>query len=250
MKPSPSGSEDAARLQRLAEEIRALGGEMSLPFVAATGDISSPEPMRAACGRPFAETVFTWLDPKLEYWKDRSFALRAPFVTATRYTAEPFFYHDGRFASWRPNPRLDAIEVETAAREFGIGAAIIAPAYLPGGVIGAVTWASADRRPDLPEVFAQRSAQLHNVTIRFIAAYQDLRAQAGAPVLLTRREVQCLKWAAAGKTDQEVAGIVGISLPTVRFHVRNAAVKLGAPGRAQAIHRASTLGYIGGGVAA
>ena len=38
---------------------------------------------------------------------------------------------------------------------------------------------------------------------------------------------------------------MAISLPTVRFHVTNAARKLHAAGRSQAIQRAATLGYIG-----
>jgi DNA-binding CsgD family transcriptional regulator len=238
-------SPDGARLTSLARRIRDLGAEIDLPYVAATADISSPDPMRDSAGRAFAETLFQWLDPKLEYWKDRSFALRAPFITAARYTAEPFFYHEGRFASWRPSPTLDGIEVEAAARAFGVAAAIIAPTYLPGGVIGAVVWAASDERPNLPEVFETHAATLQAAALRFMAAYHDSHGAAAAPVRLTRREIQCLKWAAAGKTDQEVGAIIEISLPTVRFHVRNAAEKLGVPGRAQAIHRAATLGYIG-----
>jgi DNA-binding CsgD family transcriptional regulator len=228
----------------LAERIRDLGAEIGLPYIAATADISSPEPLLNAEGRPFAETLFRWLDPKLQYWKDRSFALRAPFITAVRYTCEPFFYHDGRFASWRLTPKLDVIAVQAAADNFGIASAIIAPVYLPEGVIGAVVWAS-DAGIETPKVFAERGAELHSAAIRFIAAYHDCAAAAATPARLTRREVQCLKWAAAGKTDHEVAQIIHIAMPTVRFHIRNAAEKMKVVGRSQAIHRAATLGYIG-----
>jgi DNA-binding CsgD family transcriptional regulator len=229
----------------LAERVRDLGVEIGLPYVAATADISSTEPLLDGDGRPFAETLFRWVDPKLQYWKDRSFALRAPFVTAVRYTCEPFFYHDGAFASWRPTPRLDLIEVRAAAEAFGVTSAIIAPVYLPEGVIGAVVWAGSEANTKTPQVFAERSAELHGAAIRFIAAYHDLASGAVEPARLTRREVQCLKWAAAGKTDHEVAQIIHISMPTVRFHIRNAAEKLRVVGRSQAIHRAATLGYIG-----
>lgn len=235
---------DRTLLTPLAERIVEVGQEIGLPFVGVSADIGSPEPMRDADGRPFAETLFRWIDPNLEYWKDRSFGLRAPFVTATRYMAEPFYFHQGKFASWRPSHRLDAIEVEPAARAFGISGSIIAPVHLPFGIIGAVVWAASAPVPDLPQVFDARSAELHNLAIRFIAAYHDDRS-AVEPVRLTKREIQCLKWAAAGKTDQEIAGIIDVSLPTVRFHVRNAAEKLGAPGRGQAIQRAASLGYIG-----
>lgn len=236
---------DRTDLTALALRIADIGAEIGLPFVGVSADIGSPEPMRDADGRPFAETIFRWIDPALEYWKDRAFGLRAPFVTATRYMAEPFYYHQGRFASWRPSHRLDGIEVEPAATAFGITGSIIAPVFLPYGIIGAVVWAASEPVPDLPQVFEAHAAELHNLAIRFIAAYHDDRS-AVEPVRLTKREIQCLKWAAAGKTDQEIARIIDVALPTVRFHVRNAAEKLGAPGRGQAIQRAASLGYIGG----
>jgi DNA-binding CsgD family transcriptional regulator len=229
----------------LGERIRDLGVEIGLPFIAAAGDISSPEPLLDAQGRPYAETLFQWVDPTLEYWKDRGFALRSPFVNAVRYTSEPLYFHAGRFASWRPKPQLDAIEVAAAAEAFGIRSAVIAPVYLPRSVIGAIVWASPEVRPNLPALFAARADELHAAAIRFLAAYHDQVGSGATPVKLTRREVQCLKWAAAGKTDQEVAHIIHISMPTVRFHIRNASEKLRVVGRAQAVHRAATLGYIG-----
>lgn len=240
--------ERLARVTVLAERVRDLGREIGLPYVAASEDISSPEPMLGADGKPLAETTFEWLDSSLRYWRDRAFALRAPFILAARYTAEPFFFHQGRFSSWRPLPRLEAIEVAQAAESFGVQSAIIAPAYLTGGVIGAVVWASSEAVADLPALYETRADELHGAALRLVSAYRDGRDDDAPPVRLTKREIQCLKWAAAGKTDADIAQIIGISGPTVRFHVQNAALKLRVAGRAQAIHRATGLGYIGGAV--
>lgn len=240
--------EDRDRLDRidaLAVRVRDLGREIGLPYVAASADISSPEPMIGKGGAPLAETTFEWLDTSLRYWRDRAFALRAPFILAARYAAEPFLYHDGRFSSWRPLPKLEAIPVRDAAREFGVGGAIIAPAYLTGGVIGAVVWACAQPLDELPTIFATRADELHGAALRLVSAYRDGRDEDAPPARLTKREIQCLKWAAAGKTDADIGQIIGISGPTVRFHVQNAALKLRVAGRAQAIHRATGLGYIG-----
>ena len=234
-----------ARVTALAERVRDLGRDMGLPYVAVSADISNPEPMVGVDGRPLAESVFEWLDASLHYWRDRSFALRAPFILAARCTAEPFFYHQGRFSSWRPLARLEAIEVGEAAKTFGVEAAIIAPAHLTGGVIGAVVWASSQPVADLPTLYAARSDQLHGAALRLVSAYRDGQDDDVPPVRLTKREIQCLKWAAAGKTDADIAQIIGISGPTVRFHVQNAALKLRVAGRAQAVHRATGLGYIG-----
>ncbi len=78
-----------------------------------------------------------------------------------------------------------------------------------------------------------------------VEARQDMRPPA-VPQALTRREVQCLRWAAAGKTDHEIGSILALSMSTVRFHLRNASGKLGGTGRAQSIQIAAGLGYIGG----
>ena len=235
------------RVDGYAAEIAALGRETGLPFIAVSADLSSPDPMVDAAGRPYAETVFRWLDPKLEYWKDRGYALKSPFVQAARFMAEPFYYRGGRLATWRPAHSLDAIDAAQASREHGVGCAIVAPAYLPGGVIAAVVWASTDPDIDAAALFEIWAARLHVAALRFMSAYHDARGELPSPAVLrlTRREIQCLKWAAAGKTDQAIADLVHISAPTVRFHLKNAAAKLQVVGRSQAVREAAALGYVG-----
>lgn len=239
--------ESADPVCRHASEIAAIGREVGLPFIAVSDDLSSPEPMVDAHGRPYAETLFEWVNPDLQYWKDRSFALKSPFVLAARYMAEPFYFANGRFGTWRPTASLNDIETEAAAREHGVASAIIAPAYLPGGVIGAVVWASPDPTLDVAGVFEAHAPRMHAAALRFIAAYHDAlgKLPAAGGARLTRREIQCLKWASAGKTDAVIAELMRISAPTVRFHLKNAAEKLGVIGRSQAIREAAALGYIG-----
>lgn len=235
-----------AEADALAQDIAAIGARIGLPYVAVAADIASSQPPHGSDGRPYAESLFRWVDPGLRYWEDRSFALKAAFIHAARACSEPYYFTDGRFRSWRPNRALDAITAEGPVDTYGVGAAIVSPAYLPGGVIGAVVWASPDATVDVAGVFATHAAELHILALRFVATYEDAVAGSDAPpARLTRREIQCLKWAAAGKTDAEISDIVAISLPTVRFHVTNAARKLGVAGRSQAVQRAATLGYIG-----
>lgn len=238
-----------AEAEALAREIAATGARIGLPNLAAATDISSAQPPMGADGRPLAETIFRWIDPDLRYWEDHAFALKAAFIHASRACAEPFYFTGGRFASWRPNRALDAITDEGPIDTYGVGAAIVSPIHLPGGVIGAVIWATPDQSLDVAAVFAAHAADLHIQALRFVATYEDAIGGPDAPpARLTRREIQCLKWAAAGKTDAEISEIVEISLPTVRFHVTNAARKLGVAGRSQAVQRAGALGYIGAGV--
>ncbi len=52
---------------------------------------------------------------------------------------------------------------------------------------------------------------------------------------LSRREIQCLQWLAAGKTYSEAAIILDVSERTLRFHVGNARNKLGVSTTMQAV---------------
>ena len=54
-----------------------------------------------------------------------------------------------------------------------------------------------------------------------------------------------MRWAAVGKTDQEIAMLLSRSCATVRFHIHNAAVKLDAVNRSQTVFKASQLGFLG-----
>lgn len=80
-----------------------------------------------------------------------------------------------------------------------------------------------------------------------IFARLDGRERRSAAVSLTEREVECLRWAAQGKTAQDIAVILDRSLATVCLHLNNAARKLDAQNRAQAIARAAHYRLLGPG---
>lgn len=65
-----------------------------------------------------------------------------------------------------------------------------------------------------------------------------------AKVPLTRREIEVLKWAAEGKTTEDIASILAISEDTVKFHTRNAVLKLGCSNRISAVVRALSAGLL------
>lgn len=72
------------------------------------------------------------------------------------------------------------------------------------------------------------------------------RATLAGGVRLTRRETECLGWVAAGKNAQEIAVILGLSVQTVRDHLKRVRSKLNSTSRAQALIRASALGLLPG----
>lgn len=61
---------------------------------------------------------------------------------------------------------------------------------------------------------------------------------------LTSREVECLRWSAAGKSSEEIAIIIGISAHTVNTYLKTAMRKLDAVSRMQAVAAACRLRLI------
>ena len=237
------------KLPALVAEVQAAGMTVGLPFIAAQADLGDPEPMSDREGRPYAVTTFRWIDPAHQYWCDRKLALHVPFLTAARLMAEPFYYSAGELRTWRPTGLLDAIDCRSAMNDSHLGEAIITPVHLPRGLVGAIVWCS--REPiGVDRVFASHAEHLQALALRLVATHNEARGRprdATVPRNLTRREVQALRWAAAGKTDAEIGIILSLSISTVRFHLRNAAAKLGATGRAQSIQIAAGLGFVGAG---
>ncbi|GHG97408.1 response regulator transcription factor [Amycolatopsis roodepoortensis] len=67
-----------------------------------------------------------------------------------------------------------------------------------------------------------------------------------APGLLTPRELQILLLIAAGLENPEIARSLHVSVDTVKTHARSLFRKLGARGRANAVHIAHQRGIMGG----
>lgn len=236
-----------ALMPGLIAEVQAAGDSLGLPFIAAQADLSDPEPMSDIDGTPYAVSTFRWIDPTHEYWRDRKLALQVTILTAARLIAEPFYFANGALHTWRPTGLLDGIDCRSLDENPDLSEAIVTPVHLPRGLVGAIVWC-AKEPVGVAEVFAANSERLHLLALKVLATHNEARGRPRSlkvPQNLTRREVQCLRWAAAGKTDREIGMILGLSISTARFHLRNAAVKLGATGRAQSIQLAAGLGYVG-----
>ena len=63
---------------------------------------------------------------------------------------------------------------------------------------------------------------------------------------LTKRENECLHWAASGKTNWEIGTILGVSKRTVIFHLQNAAKKFNTSNRYHTVAYAIANGLVSG----
>lgn len=71
---------------------------------------------------------------------------------------------------------------------------------------------------------------------RMVFPFIDVRTIYDNPLTtLTRRELEVLADLASGRTNKQIARDLGVSLNTIKFHVRNLFQKLGVNSRSQAI---------------
>lgn len=216
--------------------------------VAPAHDIAGKRTPVDAEGHILADEVFGWPNDEKVWWRNSRIALDSPITTACRFESEPFWVNAEGFRTRYPNPYLQAIDLTNFEHRAMTRAAIAVPVHLPFGQIGAVTFNPLERgRTDLAEDFLTYSDAFAIYARLFIATY--VRAIGSAQALpassrLSKREVECLRWAAIGKTDLEISMIMSRSRATVRFHIHNASTKLNAVNRSQTVFKAAQLGYI------
>lgn len=147
----------------------------------------------------------------------------------TRYRFSDFAPHGGRaFGSY-----WDAMG------EAGIGEALCATSYGPDRAIASLHLGFARR-----DFAADEARAIHLAGLVLTERLMEFARPAGDLPALTGRERDCLAFVADGRTDWQIAALLGISEPTVRFHLNNARRKLGAVNRAQAVARFAGRGLM------
>lgn len=176
-----------------------------------------------------------------------------------KYTADKLHYVDPTFAHclskstpliWSPDifSARKQKEMYEEASGYGIRSGVTLPIHGASGELGILCFVS-DRRPDqhfhneanrnLPELCCFRDFILES-SLKFLKLPHDSEQ----PVSVTRRELECLKWCAAGKSSWEIAKILRCAEPTVNFHFNNIRRKFNTNSRQQAVVRAIKQGLI------
>jgi LuxR family transcriptional regulator, quorum-sensing system regulator CciR len=239
-----------ADVRPAAERLREMAKDLADFRVAICHNIAVKAPMVDDGGNILATHVFGWTEDENDrWWRTPRLALESPLPTACRYESEPFWCNAEGFRTSLPNPLLDAIDLTDFVRRGLTPAAVVVPVHLPFGQIGAASYMPKDRdKLDVSAEFAAYGDVLGLLTRTFIAGYvRAMCDRERLPVgpILSKREVECLRWAAIGKTDFEISLIMSRSRATVRFHIHNASLKLNAVNRSQTLFKAAQLGYIG-----
>jgi LuxR family quorum-sensing system transcriptional regulator CciR len=233
-------------IRRAAQALHEIAQRTGMQ-VAPAHDIADKRTPTDSEGQILARDVFGWNGDKA-WWRNPRIALDSPLTSACRFESEPFWVNADGFHTRQPNRYLAAIDLTNFETRASTKAAIVVPVHLPFGQIGAVSFNPLDAlRTDLSREFAMYGDMFGLVGRTFIASYVSVMGSAqalSATSRLSKREVECLRWAAIGKTDLEISMIISRSRATVRFHIHNASIKLDAVNRSQTVFKAAQLGYI------
>lgn len=133
------------------------------------------------------------------------------------------------------------------AHDFGIGArGLTIPVRGPFGDIGMLSVTKDASDPDWDALVERSLGDLQAVAVHIhdVVMGSDVLSRTLRHPNLSAREREVLQWAAAGKSQQDVADILSISQRTVEVHLGSARTKLHALTTAQAVGRGIALGII------
>jgi len=217
----------ATSLDELATVLAAIALELGFRYFALTHHVdipSAPVPAVRLHNYPAA-----WAD----YFDAQRLGPSDPVHRASHMTGFGF--------TWSRLPGLIQLtpqdrDVLDRARQSGIGDGFTVPAHVPGESAGSCSFATStghEARADILYVAQLVGGLAFEAARRLVA----IRGPLPERPQLTDRQRECVYWAARGKSDGEIAGILGISHETVILHLKQARARYGVYKRTQlAVH--------------
>lgn len=171
-------------------------------------------------------------------WTERYFELHYdrfdPVLLQARTSNEPFLWGPAFHPSKEHASHGDFFEEASA---FGIRAGFTVPLGATDRRFTLASFASDERAASVCHLVDAHASALQLVSLLFHRRAErvlsgDLHV-AGVP--LSKREYECLSWAAQGKSAWDIGRIIGRSKRTVTHHLENVRAKLGVKTTAQAV---------------
>jgi LuxR family transcriptional regulator, quorum-sensing system regulator SdiA len=161
--------------------------------------------------------------------------------------------HNSGFVSWSealaavpPKPTPQMLRIAQLNAQFDVFAGYVGSLndVVPGmrGVIG-LSPGNGMHRPEVDALWKVHGRQIEMLS-RLIQLRIASLPQAGQRRPLTNRQREALVWSSRGKTMQDVATIMGLSIATVEKHLRMAREALDAQTTAHAVQKAVLLNLL------
>lgn len=168
-----------------------------------------------------------------EYYDAHNLSLSDPVHRASHMTSLGF--------AWSRIPELIPLtprdrEILDRGGTNGIGDGFTVPAHVPGESRGSCSFANPAGTP-LPEADLPLAQLIGTLAFEAARRLWRVRPTASRPAL-TDRQRECLIWVARGKTDWEIAKILGVTHHTVVMHLKHARDRFGGGKRTSLVAQA------------
>ncbi|MES1982218.1 MAG: LuxR family transcriptional regulator [Pseudomonadota bacterium] len=177
------------------------------------------------------------------------------YMAAKLFDIDPTVHHSYRQSIpliWKS--RLFSSEAQKemyeAACQYGLGNGLTLPFHGANSELGLLCFVSSrqseaqfhhDAMHNMPDLSLLRDFAFEAM----LTLTQKTAGQHEPAPAVTSRELQCLKWSAAGKTSWEIGHILHCSEATINFHFGNIRRKFNTATRRQAVVKAINWGLIG-----
>jgi DNA-binding CsgD family transcriptional regulator len=227
--------------------LKDIGRAIGMPHPAVIDDYSSTRLLTVEDGRALT-SVLGWDPCFVEQWLEQRLHLVSPIAAVCRMSTQPFCWDAQTVASTVAEARVGERIHWPLTPDNGFYGGITVPVHMPRGRTGSVSWYSRKPTVDVAAVLKEYGDRLRLAAFRFLDLVYSVRVEADQHdfpcTMLSDRELECLTWAALGRTDIEIGATIHRSPTTARFHIDNAVRKLGARNRTQAVAIAAQHGLI------
>lgn len=218
-------------------ELRGAGGVFGYEAFLISGLPRAPHENLSDCS-----IISGWPPEWQRRYQDRRYMHVDPVIRHVRRMVDPFLWREAGDAVGPPQSMV----VFDEARAYGLNHGLCVPFHQIDGSEAGVSFGGAHYAPTPDE-----RAGLHLVAIYAMSCAKAIIRQQGEaeedenpPSPLTGREMECLKWAADGKSAWDIGAILSISSRTAEQHLASAARKLDTVSRVQCVAEAIRRGLI------
>ena len=183
--------------------------------------------------------VIDWPETWRKFYLGSNFIKRDPIIDSLAHRREPFTWSDLRRDRKFGKAGRDALRLLAA---HGWLEGLVVPLAASGTRVGLVSLVGT--QPDCDD---QLKAHLSLISFGFHLHVRALAARQGfavAPAGLTAREIACIRLAAHGKTDADIALTLGVARSTAHEFIEKAKHRLSARTRTELLGIAASLGIV------
>lgn len=243
--PMPSITIESAAI-RLTDTILGYNEqdlEETLKAIAADIGVSHIAYMRFAPDKSSDASLLTGTVTYSFQWQTRYFlkqyVLIDPVISNGSKAVLPFDWDELP----RDDPAIQAFFADALSHDVGRNG-ISVPVRNRRGVYSVVSFSSNHTKPEWEQFKKNNMVKLQLISVLIDSAASVNLKLSSSPVKLSKREEQCLIWAARGKTYQDISDILNISFGSVKSYLDTARHKLNCANLTHAVGVAIATGVI------